>query len=278
MPMAGTMAEAGLAPRSLAGLRVLVTRPRHQSDGLVSLIEGHGGVAVRFPVIEVVPVEDPGSLQAVREAFASLGDDDMTIFVSPNAVEHGLALAGDAAGIRGTVAAVGARTAAALEAAGRARVVCPTEGASSEALLALPELAAAAVAGSRILIVRGEGGRPVLGDTLSKRGARVAYAEVYRRERPGSDPAGVAELGAGGGIDAIVVTSVEGFENLFSALGQASSAWLRDAGYVVASQRVGEHGRELGVAEMPLVAAGADDEALLEALLRWRGKHPDTGS
>jgi hypothetical protein len=29
---------------------------------------------------------------------------------------------------------------------------------------------------------------------------------------------------------------------------------------------------------MPLVVAGADDEALLEALLRWRGKHPDTGS
>ena len=43
------MAEAGPVPRSLAGLRVLVTRPRHQSDGLVSLIESHGGVAVRWP-------------------------------------------------------------------------------------------------------------------------------------------------------------------------------------------------------------------------------------
>ena len=32
-------------------------------------------------------------------------------------------------------------------------------------------------------------------NTLSKRGAEVAYAEVYRRERPESDPAGVAELG-----------------------------------------------------------------------------------
>ncbi len=276
--MAGPMAEAGPAPCSLAGLRVLVTRPRHQSDGLVSLIEGHGGVAVRFPAIEILPVEDPGMLQAAREAFAALGDGDVTIFVSPNAVEHGLALAGGAAGIHGTVAAVGARTAAALEAAGRTRVLCPAEGASSEALLALPELATAAVTGSRILIVRGEGGRPVLGDTLSKRGARVAYAEVYRRECPGSDPAGVAELGAAGGIDAVVVTSVEGFENLFSALGGASAAWLREAGYVVASRRVGEHGRKLGVAEMPLVAAGADDEAMLEALLRWRGMHPGTGT
>lgn len=276
--MVGTMAEASPAPRALAGLRVLVTRPRHQSDGLASLIEAHGGVAVRFPVIEILPVEDLGVLQSAREAFASLGNRDMTIFVSPNAVEHGLALAGPAAGFRGLVAGVGERTAAALRAAGFESVLCPADGASSEALLALPELAEASVTGSRILIVRGVGGRALLGDTLSKRGARVAYAEVYRRGCPESDPDGIAELGAAGGIDLIVVTSIEGFENLFAALGGASGAWLREAGYVVASQRIGEHGGELGILETPLVAAGADDEAMLDALLRWRENHPGTGS
>jgi len=272
------MAEARPALRSLAGLRVLVTRPRHQSDGLVSLIEAHGGVAIRFPVIEILPVRNPGAARATREMLASLSDRDMTIFVSPNAVEHGLAVVGSPAEIRGRIAAVGERTAAALEAAGVGPVLRPAEGASSEALLALPDLAGEAVAGTRIVIVRGAGGRPLLGDALSKRGALVAYAEVYRRELPESDPAGIAELGAGGGIDAVIVTSVEGFENLFSALGETAAPWLRETGYVVVSQRLVEHGRALGLAQTPLVAAGADDEAMLEALLRWRGKHPGTGS
>jgi uroporphyrinogen-III synthase len=277
MPTVTPMAEARPALRSLAGLRVLVTRPRHQSGGLVSLIEAHGGVAVRFPVIEILPARDPRAVQAAREALVSLGEGDMAIFVSPNAVEHGLALV-DTAAIRARIAAVGESTAAALEAAGLTSVLRPAEGASSEALLALPELAGEAVAGSRIVIVRGAGGRPLLGDALSKRGARVAYAEVYRRERPESDPERIAELGAAGGIDAVVVTSIEGFENLFSALGETAAAWLRELGYVVVSERLAKHGQALGIAETPLVAAGADDEAMLEALLRWRGEHQGTGS
>ena len=190
----------------------------------------------------------------------------------------GLALLGGGTTIRGRIAAVGEPTAATLEAAGIDGVLRPVEGASSEALLALPELSEASVAGSRIVIVRGAGGRPVLADTLSKRGAEVAYAEVYRRGRPEGDPAGVAELGAAGGIDVVVVTSVEGLENLFSMLDEASAPWLQELGYVVASERIGARARGLGVAEMPLVAAGADDEAVLEALLRWRGKHRDTGT
>lgn len=275
------MAEARPALRSLAGLRVLVTRPRHQSDGLVSLIEARGGVAIRFPVIEIVPARDPEAIRSAREALTALGDDGVAIFVSPNAVEHGLALAGGPANFRGRIVAVGESTAAALEAAGFRSVLRPSEGASSEALLALPELAAKALAGCRIVIVRGEGGRPLLGDTLSRRGARVAYAQVYRRERPpggASEVAEVAELGAAGGIDAVVVTSVEGFDNLFDLIGEARGSWLREAGYVVVSQRLAEHARSLGISQAPLVAAGADDDALLEALARWRGLHPGSGS
>lgn len=270
------MAEPGARGPTgpLAGLRVLVTRPRHQSDGIVSLIETGGGAAIRFPVIEILPARDP---RAARAVLSNLEDADLIIFVSLNAVTHGLALMGTAP-LRGRVAAVGESTAAALEAAGFGPVLRPDEGASSEALLALPELGAKSVAGTRIVIVRGEGGRPVLGDTLSKRGARVAYAEVYRRARPSDDAGELARLGAAGGIDVVVITSVEGFDNLFALLGETAAGWLRRVGYVVASERLAGRGQELGIEERPLVAAGADDEALLDALVAWRAAHPHPGS
>ena len=138
------------------------------------------------------------------------------IVVSLNAVEHGLALMDTARApqTRARMMAVGESTAAALEQAGFDAVLRPARGASSEALLAKT------VAGSRILIVRGEGGRQLLGDTLSKRGARVTYAEVYRRARPEVNGGGLARRGRNGGIDAIVITSLEGLENLFAMLGR----------------------------------------------------------
>jgi uroporphyrinogen-III synthase len=258
---------------ALAGLRVLVTRPRHQSAGLVALIEQCGGTAIRFPVIEILPVHET---RAARLTLACLDDFDWVIFVSPNAVEHGLALM-DTRQTRARLAAVGGSTAAALEQAGFACVLRPAGSASSEALLALPDLQGDTVAGSRILIVRGEGGRPLLGDTLSKRGAGVQYAEVYRRARPALDDGGLAERGSDGGIDAIVITSLQGLENLFALLGEGALGWLRQAGYVVVSERLAAHVHALGIVHPSVVAAGAADDALIEALIRWRGAHAGNG-
>ncbi len=272
------MADAGTPDPggALAGLRVLVTRPRGQSAGLAALIEARGGVAILFPVIDILPVHES---RAGRLALESLDGFDRVIFVSPNAVEHGLALMGreNAHQPRATCMAVGASTAAALERAGVGAVVRPAGSASSEALLALPELQGDGLAGSRILIVRGEGGRELLGDTLSKRGARVQYAEVYRRACPVPDDGSLAAWDEQGGIDTIVITSVQGLENLFAMLGEAAVGWLRKTGYVVASERLATRVLGMGVTEPSVVAAGADDEALVEGLLRWREAHPDKG-
>ncbi len=263
--------------RALAGLRVLVTRPRHQSAGLVALIEQHGGTAIRFPVIEILPARDP---RAALASLASLDDYALVIFVSANAVEHGLALMDTAPApkTRARLVAVGENTAAVLERAGFDAVLRPARGSSSEALLALPELDGRTIAGSRVLIVRGEGGRQLLGDTLSKRGARVTYAEVYRRALPAANGGGLADRGSSGGIDTIVITSLEGFENLFVMLGEGAAPWLKQAGYVVISERLAAHAHALGIKDRPVIAARADDEALLEALIRWRETHSNNES
>ena len=48
---------------SLAGRRVLVTRPRELAHGLAKLVEDAGGRPVLFPALEIVPlpVEPPAA-------------------------------------------------------------------------------------------------------------------------------------------------------------------------------------------------------------------------
>lgn len=264
------------APRNtaaLAGVGVLVTRPRHQSDNLVALIEARGGRAIRLPVIDIAPAADA---DAARASMMLLDECYLAIFTSANAVEQGLALL-DRVPARARVAAVGARSAAALEKAGFECVLHPRQGASSEALLALDSLAAEVLRGQRILIVRGEGGRELLGRTLSERGAEVHHAEVYRRARPRVDTTYVVDEGRAGAVDVIVATSVEGLENLFAMLGESEAGWLESAAYVVLSARIAACARRLGVRTPPVVVERADDQGIVDALTRWRNAEPRGG-
>lgn len=252
-----------MGQRGLAGLTVLVTRPAHQADRLCALIEAAGGTALRFPTLAILPPSDPAAAAA---RLAWLADYDLAIFTSANAVDQALALlpAGPPAGpIR---AAVGKGTAAALARRGWPAHLVPAAF-NSEALLELPELRQAA--GRRILIVRGEGGRPLLGDMLRARGARVDYAEVYRRDRPTVDPGGLQERGSRGEIHAAIVTSNENLRNLFEMLGEPGQQWLPHTPLVVISGRTRDLARELGF-QRPIMAREASDEAIVEALLRWR--------
>ena len=94
-----------MADTSLAGVGVLVTRPKHQSDALIDAIK-----PVRFATLEIVALKDA----TVAAKLEKLAAPEIAIFVSPNAVQHGLQYAESA-----LIAVVGPATAAAVEAAGR---------------------------------------------------------------------------------------------------------------------------------------------------------------
>ena len=134
---------------SLAGLRVLVTRPAHQADSLCRMIEARGGKALRLPLLSIEPVT---SAAVERQLHAARGYD-WWIFTSTNAVQQARRLL--PADWPAQLAAVGAATAAALESAGR-DITTPQGAYSSEALLALPQFQQ--VRGQNILLVTGEGG------------------------------------------------------------------------------------------------------------------------
>jgi uroporphyrinogen-III synthase len=214
----------------LAGAGVLVTRPEHQAGPLLAAIEAAGGRAIRFPAIDIAPV--PAA--SIDAAAASLHAPDIAIFVSPNAVRHGLAHCGAA-----RVAAVGPATAAALETAGRPVDIQPRGGYDSEHLLAEPELID--VGGKVVRIIRGQSGRELLADTLRERGAVVEYLAVYTRGPAQPGAAALTRLEAdwcAGGIDAVTVMSVETLVNLVSLLPAACRDRLRQTLLVTPAERV----------------------------------------
>ncbi len=242
----------------LAGLGVLVTRPAAQAQALCKRVEAAGGRPVRFPTVEIHPPAD------VEGAAARLAQPrDVIIFISRNAVEQALALAGDALRAQpAQFAAVGRATAAALHAAGLAPALVPASGFDSEALLALPTLTD--VAGQRALIVRGEGGRALLGGTLAERGARVEYAEVYRRGMPALDIAPeLAHWQASLGF--VTATSDEVLHNLLALVPSAAHGWLKSLPLAVLSARNADTAQGLGFARVA-VAPEASDDGMLTAL------------
>lgn len=245
---------------ALGGRGILVTRPAGRAAGLASLIVAAGGEAVLFPALEILSI----SIEYDRRACHGNGNvfNDIVVFVSPTAVEHGLPVLSLRGGER--FAAVGGATARALRSRGISEVLVPQAGADSEALAALPEFQAGALRGRRVLIVRGEGGRDWLRATLVERGARVEFLECYRRVRPVADPAPLVARWRAGGIAAVTMTSREALDNLMAMLPAEGQALARATPLFAAHERIAGHARVLGMQQVRV--AGPGDEAMVAGL------------
>jgi uroporphyrinogen-III synthase len=255
-------------PFPLAGLNIAVTRPREQAASLVARIEQLGGHAILFPLLEISPVTDAQPLHAL---VARLHEFDLAIFISPNAVRYGMQaiLAAGALPAALKIATVGQGSVMALRELGVREVIAPIGRSDSEALLALPELQQ--VAGWRVAIFRGDGGRELLGDTLRARAAVVEYAECYRRAKPQSN---AAELIAAH-PHAITVTSSEALAYLWGMLDGAGRAQLALVPLFAPHARIAEAARQLGWPVVVQTQAG--DDGLLEGLVAWAtNRDPNT--
>ncbi len=242
-------------PNEPAGLRLLVTRPARPAKALARSLRAAGHRPVLLPLIDIRPRD-----------FSAPGfrPGDILIFVSPNAVHHGLSRLGPLPpGVM--LATVGKGTARELETAlGRPPDVWPRERSDSEALLAEPALRD--VAGRRVFIVRGRGGRETLARGLAARGARVRYLEVYER-RPVDVAATLNELLANAALDAILVTSTEILDHLLAQTEPRNRERLFALPLLVIHPRQAEHARQLGFRHI-LTATNGSDGAIMETLER----------
>ena len=261
------------SPCPLAGRRVLVTRPAHQAESLCQRIAAMGGVPVRLPLLVIEPVPDPRSAQQVLDAGR---DAHWLIFTSVNAVTHAVALRPDLLRrSRARFAAIGPATAQALARRGRAPDLVPAAGYRSEVLLGHPELMS--MRGQRVVIVRGESGRALLGDTLRRRGAEVGYAAVYRRVCPAVSPERLEHLLHLPRVpDLMVFTSPEALANLFVLVpeGRLRRA-VRRAQVVVVSEAMVKQAEKMEFGPQP-VRAPPDEAGLADALMRWSHEQAST--
>jgi uroporphyrinogen-III synthase len=256
---------------TLAGRGILITRPAAQAAGLAARVAASGGLPILFPAIEIAA---PTDTAALSRAIDELPDHDLAIFISPTSVERAWPLILERhRGWPGPVtpAAVGPASARGLAGCGVDNVLTADDGADSESLLALDVFQQ--VRGKRILIVRGEGGRELLADTLRERGATVDYAECYRRVRPDADAAPLLQRWRSGDIAAVTVTSREVFANLVNLLGEAGAPLLKQTPLFAPHPRIAEAASAWGVVDT--IAAPPGDAGLVSAMLDWFNRPHD---
>lgn len=250
--------------QALKGVGVLVTRPAQQATELCELIEEQGGRALLFPVLEIVAAEES---PALLDLVDRLDEFDIAVFISANAVDKALSLilARRPLPAHLQLAVVGNSTARQLQEFGMHADIIPTQGFNSEALLSLPEMQE--VNGKNIVIFRGAGGRELLAQVLRERGARVEYAEVYRRTRPQADVSALLEELRQNKVQAVTATSSEAVRNLLEMAGKEGAQRLCALPLVVLSARIAQDARALGFKSVT-AAKLADDEALAEAIVQ----------
>ncbi len=242
----------------LAGVGVAITRPSDQAKKLTSLIEAAGGHVILFPLIEIVGLDDYSHF---KREIVHIADYDWIIFISSNAVQHGMPhLLKHPIPSHLRFAAIGPVTASELQDFGIQNVLIPKGRYDSESLLSLAELQE--MQGKRVMIVRGIGGREVLAETLKSRGAEVTFAECYQRINPQKNIETLHQAWANQQLQAIVVTSSEAMRHLLDLAYHAR--WIREVTLCVNHARIAEQPIAMGL--NVIVAEAPGDEAMLAAL------------
>jgi len=254
---------------TLRGRWILVTRPAAQAVSLAELIAGQGGKPVVFPLLDIAPTNDTEPLQ---QALARLEAYDFVVFISPNAVDFSVpatrAMTAWPVGL--AAVAIGPGTAAKLAANGIGPVIVPSDRFDSEAVLALPDFQAEQIAGKRVLILRGNGGRELLAESLRARGAWVEAVSCYQRSAP-VDGKPLLSLLRNNRLDAVTISSSEGLRNLFALLDTEACERLRTLPVFVPHQRIADVAAELGLQGVILTAPA--DAGIIEGLCAYNWLH-----
>ena len=254
-----------IVPAPLQGITALITRPAEQSKHLCHLIALEGGKTVQFPTLEIQATHN-NKLHWVAEKLSQF---DLALFISRASVAHSITIIKQYWPIlppKLMIGAIGPGTAATLKQYNVSVDFYPQDQASSESLLALPELHR--LQSRRIVLFRGKGGRKLLATCLRKRKATLIEVTCYQRALPKIKPEAGEALLQNQQISVVIATSVAGLQNLFTLLGKKGEKWLQNLSWIVISDRIQKAALVHGIKLTPYVTDNPSDEAILTTLAR----------
>lgn len=258
----------------LTGLHIVVTRPLAQANPWAERLVKLGAQTSVISLLEIIPVLDNAQIRAIKNCILDLDLYNKAIFVSQNAVDLGFEWIENywpQLPVRLDFFAVGETTAKLLYHHGAPvtdLAQSQTGAMTSETLLQAPALQS--VAGEKIIIFRGVGGRPHIGEVLVERGAQVTYCELYERVLPANSRADFAQLLQSNNQNLVVALhSGEALENLKKILQELTELerapreriWL-----LVPSQRILELAKAAGFIHV-YAAQNATEASMLQGLM-----------
>lgn len=246
--------------------RILITRPRGQAEGFAAALRAAGFMPVFFPVIEIRPIEDNVRLE---RALAELKRYAWVVFTSVNAVEivfdrHAPELRAGMPELK--LAAIGPKTAEALEARGAKPDFVPDEYVAEAILPGLGDLR-----GKRILLPRAEIARQALPQAITTAGGIPDEIAVYRTLPAEVDSDGLAALKSG--VDVITLTSPSTVHNFVSMVKDHGLDPVQLPGnpvFACIGPITDEAAREAGLRRR-IVATEYTTEGLLNAIRKYMG-------
>ncbi|GAA4017119.1 uroporphyrinogen-III synthase [Actimicrobium antarcticum] len=248
---------------------IVITRPQAQAGELAQRLQDAGHAVVMFPLLEIHALADPAPLKAI---LARLDEFALVAFVSPNAIDATFAhvdrwpesvpLAVMGEGSRRTLMHHGVTPE-------RYQITSPLDTRRTDSQTLLKVLKLDALRGRRVLILRGETGRELLGDALRGAGIEVLQVAAYRRAAPVLTPALADQLRMLlASDDSWIITSSEALQVVLGFAKAVDPEFgvvkLQQKNIFVPHQRIWETAQTLGFRHVCLTDAG--DDGLFTAL------------
>jgi uroporphyrinogen III methyltransferase/synthase len=249
--------------KSLAGIRVLITRSKTENRILAQKLQSHGATTVELPTITIIP---PENMESLEQPIRNLAKYDWLIFTS----QHGVKFFAQCMAAQGEpierlrhlkVAAVGPKTAAALQKLGKQPDYVPDQFLTEQILYGLGN-----VKGKRILLPRADIASKVLPERLREQGACVDEVVAYRTLVPEDLSMDRLLSILKQGVEVVAFTSPSTVRNLARVADGALGTLLDDVKVACIGPVTAEAAKSLGV-RVDIVASNHTIDDLVEAIV-----------
>ena len=254
--------------QSLAGIRILITRPKSSNEPLSEKLRSLGAETIELPTIEIVA---PKSTEALDHSIRDLSNYDWVIFTSVNGVRFFLErmkYLGVASDVlqRVKIAAIGSATARSLEKSAKKPDFVPKEFLSEKIVYGLGD-----VKGKRILLPRADIASRNLPIGLMGKGAIVEEVVVYETIIPKDLSLNRLQSILSLGVDLVTFTSPSTIRNLAYVTGPIGlEALIKEIKVACIGPVTAEAARGLGV-HVDIVPSNHSVDDLVEAIVNEIG-------